>query len=107
MRLSQQCSDSYSIRVRLTLTDFLLPNTDWQRFIGEKLDEAERRGFVLLLMSARQLQSAWCRWELQHAIEGTRRYGRSYGVIPVIISDRESVVSEIGGHESRTCSRST
>jgi hypothetical protein len=69
----------------------LRPGDDWQRVISEQIDEAERRGFVLLLLSPASLRSPWCRWEVQHAIEATRRFGRAYGVVPVIVRDPEVV----------------
>lgn len=73
----------------------LATGRSWQAAITERLDDAERRGFVLLLLSSEQLRSPWCQWELQHAIEGTRRYGRAYGVLPIIIGGRDAVMREI------------
>jgi TIR domain len=55
-----------------------------------RLDDAERRGFVLILLSSKSAHSESVRFELRHALARRRQLGRAYGVIPVLVGSEES-----------------
>ena len=71
-------------------TDFQpIAGQDWLGEITARLDDAERHGFVLLLLSPNSVRSEWVRRELEHALVRVRQFGRAYGLIPVLVGSRE------------------
>jgi len=74
----------------------LTAGQDWQVEIDARLDYAERRGFVLVLVSPKSVHSEYVRLELQHALVRVRQLGRAYGVIPVLLGSREETELAMG-----------
>ena len=71
-------------------TDLDIPaDHDWQQEMNNRLDDAERHGFVLVLVSSKSARSQWVRYELAHALLRSREFGRAYGVIPVLVGREE------------------
>ena len=60
------------------------PEDSFQNQIGQAIDDALERGFVLLLLSPSMIKSEWCRAEVEYAFSLMNRNPRS-NIIPVIV----------------------
>jgi TIR domain len=75
--------------VFIDINSDLTAGQDWMGEITARLDDSERQGFVLVLMSPNSVRSEWVRRELKHALVRVRQLGRGYGVVPVLVGSSE------------------
>ena len=81
-----------SIREELSKHDFgvfsdleLRPGEEWQVRIASELENAARRGAVLLLLSAESVRSRWQQWELDFATKRAKELVHPTHILPVFL----------------------
>ncbi len=61
------------------------PSGDWAAVVRSAIDDAVKRGFVLILLSYDYLTSDWCKCEVEYACQRAGQSQRS-NVIPVLVT---------------------
>ena len=92
---------AYANRIRMALQDndysvwqdsvSLEPGADWKQEITGAIDQAINRGFVLVLMSSKTMQSSFVNFEVQYAMEKASQSTRGVNILPVIMRDTDVV----------------
>jgi hypothetical protein len=100
--LSYHRSDAaraHRIRQALLAKDFgvfsdleLAAGENWRERVESELENAARRGAVLVLLSVESVRSRWQQSEMLEARRIAERYGRSANLIPVFLDNPEEVL---------------
>lgn len=70
------------------------PGHSWANEITAAIEEAMTRGFVLVLLSKRAIESPYLAHEIQYALDKAASSDRS-AIIPVIVDDAQFVYTSL------------
>jgi hypothetical protein len=71
----------------------LAPGSNWQQEITSAIDRAVERGFVLVLLSANSVQSAFVMHETRYALDKAAAAAHGANIVPIMLDDPRVIQS--------------